>query len=110
LADVVDGTSNTLMLAERSRILRPGQTNDYRSWIRGNNGGSGTTKNVTHPINSTFYNGSSNFNDISFGSEHPGGCQFALGDASLKFISANIDLNIYKASASMNGGEAVQLP
>jgi len=110
LADVVDGTSNTLMLAERARVLPPGQTNDYRSWIRGQNGGSGTTKNVTYPINSTFYNGSSNFNDISFGSQHPGGCQFALGDASLKFITESIDLNIYKASASMGGGESVQMP
>ena len=110
LADVTDGTSNTLMLAERARMLPPGQTNDYRSWIRGQNGGSGATKNVTTPINSTFYNGSSNFNDISFGSQHPGGCQFALGDASLKFIQASIDQNIYMASASMGGGESVQLP
>jgi prepilin-type N-terminal cleavage/methylation domain-containing protein len=110
LADVVDGTSNTLMLAERARILPPGQTNDYRSWIRGQNGGSGATKNVMNPINSTYYNGSSNFNDISFGSQHPGGCQFALGDASLKFLNESVDLNIYKASASMNGGENVQLP
>lgn len=110
LASVTDGTSNTLMLAERSRVLRPNQTNDYRSWIRGQNGGSGATKNVTNPINSTFYNGSSNFNDLSFGSEHPGGCHFALGDASLKFITASIDLNLYKAAASMNSGESIQLP
>jgi prepilin-type N-terminal cleavage/methylation domain-containing protein len=110
LANVVDGTSNTLMLAELSRILPQGQTNFYRSWIRGQNGGSGATKNVTYPINSTFYNGSSNFNDISFGSQHPGGCQFALGDASLKFITQSIDLNIYKAAASVNGGEAIELP
>ncbi|WP_425617129.1 DUF1559 domain-containing protein [Anatilimnocola sp. NA78] len=110
LADVTDGTSNTLMLAERSRHLPSGQTNDYRSWIRGNSGGSGATKNVTNPINGVFYNGSNNFNDISFGSAHPGGCHFALGDASLRFISANIDMNIYMASASMGGGEVVQLP
>lgn len=110
LANVTDGTSNTLMLAERARMLPPGQTNDYRSWIRGQNGGSGATKNVTNPINAAFYNGSSNFNDISFGSQHPGGCHFALGDASVKFIQQNIDLNVYKALASMGAGESVQMP
>jgi prepilin-type N-terminal cleavage/methylation domain-containing protein len=110
LANVVDGTSNTLMLAELSRMIPAGKTNFYRSWIRGQNGGSGTTKNVTNPINSTFYNGSSNFNDISFGSQHPNGCQFAMGDASLKFLTQNIDMNIYMAAASMGSGESIQLP
>jgi prepilin-type N-terminal cleavage/methylation domain-containing protein len=109
-ADVLDGTANTLMLGERSMILPTGVTNSYRSWIRGNNGGSGTTKCVTNPINATHYNGSNNFNEISFGSNHPGGCQFAMGDASVRYVSETIDLTVYRASASMNSGEPVQLP
>jgi prepilin-type N-terminal cleavage/methylation domain-containing protein len=107
-ADILDGTSNTLMVGERSNHLPPGQTNDYRSWVRGNNGGSGTTKNVTYPINSTFYNGSNNFNDISFGSNHPGGCQFLLGDGSVRFVNETISLNIYKGLASMKHSELAQ--
>ena len=105
LADVIDGTSNTLMVAERSQQLPPGQANDYRTWIRGNHGGSGSCKNVTYPMNSTFYNGSNNFNHISFGSEHPGGCNFALGDASVRFIFEDIDLAMYKGLASIGSGE-----
>lgn len=105
LAEVLDGTTNTLMLGERSVFLPPGQTNDYRSWVRGQNGGSGTTKNVTYPINSTLYNGSNNFNDISMGSTHPGGCNFALGDASVRYVSEDIDLALYKALASVRNGE-----
>jgi prepilin-type N-terminal cleavage/methylation domain-containing protein len=108
-SDILDGSSNTLMIAERSNHLPPGQANDYRSWTRGNNGGSGTTKNVTYPINSTFYNGSNNFNDISFGSNHPGGCQFALGDGSVRFVREAISLNIYKALASMKHSEVAQI-
>jgi prepilin-type N-terminal cleavage/methylation domain-containing protein len=116
LSDVLDGTTNTLMLGEISVNLpvnRPGTTvaqpNQYRTWIRGNSGGSGATKNVRYPMNSTLYNGTNNFNEISFGSQHPGGAQFALGDASVRFIPQTIDLLIYQASSSMNGAENVSL-
>jgi prepilin-type N-terminal cleavage/methylation domain-containing protein/prepilin-type processing-associated H-X9-DG protein len=108
LTDATDGLSNTLMVGENARSLpstNPATLNHYRSWVRGNNGGSGATKNVTFPINSTFYNGTDNFNDIGFGSNHPGGCNFGLGDGSVRFIKQSIDLSIYKAMASMNGGE-----
>jgi hypothetical protein len=105
--DVLDGTTNTFMLGELSRSLPNGITNFYRTWIRGNNGGSGTTKNVTNPINSTYYNGSTNFNDISFGSNHTGGCHFTLTDGSVRFVSENIDLNLYKALASRKSGEPI---
>ena len=65
---------------------------------------------IRYPINSTYYNGSNNFNNISMGSEHPNGCQFVMADASVRFISQTVDLLIYQMSASMNGEEQVQLP
>jgi prepilin-type N-terminal cleavage/methylation domain-containing protein len=113
MSDVIDGTNNTLMLGELSLTLpvnMPGtstaQPNQYRSWLRGNNGGSATTKNVRYPINSNvYYNGNNNFNEICFGSHHPHGCQFALGDASVRFVQQNMDLVPYMFAASMNGNE-----
>lgn len=110
ITDITDGSSNTLMVGERSMNLPSGQTNDYRSWIRGNNGGSGATKNVTYPINSTFYNGSNNFNDISLGSNHSGGCNFVNGDGSVRFISETIDMGLYLSLASIKSGEVAQIP
>jgi prepilin-type N-terminal cleavage/methylation domain-containing protein len=117
MADIIDGTTNTLMLGEISITLPtniPGTTtaqpNQYRTWIRGNNGGSGATKNIAYPINSTMYNGSNNFNHLSMGSEHPGGAQFALGDASVRFISQTIDMTVYQLISSMNGEEHVPFP
>lgn len=107
LADITDGTSNTILVAERSK-KEPGTLNSYRSWIRGCNGGCGACKNITNPINATDYNGSSNFNDISFGSNHPGGANFGLADGSVKFLSQTIDMNIYKGLGSRNMNEVVQ--
>jgi prepilin-type N-terminal cleavage/methylation domain-containing protein/prepilin-type processing-associated H-X9-DG protein len=109
---ISDGTSNTLMVGELSMniptIGNPAPGNHYRSWTRGNNGGSGATKNVTYPIGSTFYDPDiANFNDISFGSNHSGGCNFAMGDGSVRFIRQNIDMSVYQAMASCNGGEVV---
>jgi len=112
MTDVTDGVSNTLMLAERS-VTQPipnSSNHDLRSWIRGNSGGSGATKCVTYPINSTYYNGSNNFNHISFGSNHSGGANFCLGDGSVRFIGDTIDMNVYMASASISSKEVVNLP
>lgn len=62
-------------------------------------------KNVVFAINSTGYNGSNNFNDIAFGSNHTGGAQFLLADGTVQFISENVDLKAYLATARADGGE-----
>jgi prepilin-type processing-associated H-X9-DG protein len=110
MGDVPDGTSNTFLLGEISWA----DANGYRPWTRGWDGGtsgaSAACKNVQHPINQMAYNGSNNFNDISFGSAHPGGCNFAKADGSLSFVMQTIDMTAYRALASRNGKEAVELP
>ncbi|WP_020468323.1 DUF1559 domain-containing protein [Zavarzinella formosa] len=108
LTDASDGLSNTILAGEKSNNETNG-TNSYRSWSRGCNGPCGASKNVTNPINSTNYNGSSNFNDISFGSNHTGGANVGLGDGSVRFLRQTIDINVLKAAASRDGGEASTL-
>ena len=52
--------------------------------------------------------GGGNWNDISMGSNHPGGVNVALGDASVRFVRESVDLNrVLKPSASRAGGEVV---
>jgi prepilin-type N-terminal cleavage/methylation domain-containing protein len=109
LVEVTDGTSNTIMIGERCMFPHPTAVNEYRSWIRGNNGGAGAAKNVTYPINSTFYNGSTNFNDMGFGSSHTGGCGFALGDGTVRFVNQNINLALLQALSTINAGETASI-
>jgi prepilin-type N-terminal cleavage/methylation domain-containing protein/prepilin-type processing-associated H-X9-DG protein len=46
-------------------------------------------------------------NDLFFGSYHPGGVNFALGDGSVRFLPDDIDIKLYLAMGSRNGDEAV---
>ncbi|QEL17958.1 DUF1559 domain-containing protein [Limnoglobus roseus] len=103
-ASTIDGTSNTLMVGEvsvkwNSNILE----SDGADWVRGMSGnGMAGCRNVQNAIN-TPYTGV--YNDISFGSPHNGGAQFAMGDGSVRFVQATVDLVVLKATASMDGGE-----
>ncbi|QDU88195.1 hypothetical protein Pla175_15670 [Pirellulimonas nuda] len=45
------------------------------------------------------------FNNLPFGSFHPGGGHFALGDGSVRFVEDDIDADAYLALASRDGGE-----
>jgi prepilin-type N-terminal cleavage/methylation domain-containing protein/prepilin-type processing-associated H-X9-DG protein len=109
LTDCPDGTSNTLLVGE----MAWNQSNCFRPWTRGWGGGdtnaaAGMGKNVnqeTGALNQTPYNGSSNFNDVSFGSQHTGGANFCFGDGGVRFVSRGIDMSIYVSIASRNGGE-----
>ncbi len=45
----------------------------------------------------------------TFGSEHPGGANFLLGDGSVRYVSETVDGTTYRAYASRNGKETVSL-
>jgi prepilin-type N-terminal cleavage/methylation domain-containing protein len=105
--DVTDGVSNTFLVGEMSWFSSVVGSR-YRSWMRGcqTNGWSAGSRNVAASINTPSI---AVFNDMAFGSMHQGGTNFALGDASVRFVSDNISLGVYKAAASRNGGEASNL-
>ena len=47
---------------------------------------------------------------VSARSLHPAGVNVLLADGSVRFVSDNIDLAIWRAAGSMNGGEEISLP
>jgi len=120
IGDVTDGTAHTLIVGER--------TFELRSWMRGDyydNGiisqpglvCSASAKAITKPINGKpgrwIYNpalGTRNilFNELYFGSEHPGGANFAMADGSVRFLAESIDFALLKAMATRDGGEPIR--
>ncbi len=107
IRDITDGSSNTFLLGEMSFAKdAQGNTNkSFRVWTRGaTSTAMGSCKNMVNRINYQAYT-SANFNNVSFGSNHTGGCQFLMGDGAVRFVSANVNFNLYQATGSRDGGE-----
>jgi type II secretory pathway pseudopilin PulG len=111
IAKIKDGTSNTLMVGELQRIIR--KTNDAASasplsgpilshdgWAIG---GSPTlfTTGFSYPADAKTVRLMNNGHFASPGSDHAGGANYGLGDASVRFINTTIDPNIFALAGSM---------
>ena len=107
-AKVTDGLSRTFACAELSWQ----DANCYRYWVRGINLANNTPasgKNLIYVMRSTPFS-SGNFNDVSFGSQHPGGGVFGMGDAAIRFMDENVSLDVCRQMASRDGGEQFEMP
>ena len=100
-ADVIDGTSNTVLITEVALI---NTTKVAAIW-----GGYWNCSNVS----SQFWeidSGDYKINGVGLqapGSRHIGGCHFGLADGSIRFVSENIDGNLLMSIATRGMGEVV---
>lgn len=85
LADITDGTSNTLLVGEVTGGSIP--------WTKPEDVDVTQHAAINEPG--------------GFSSPHPGGAQFLLGDGSVRFISEHIDLRVLKGLFTRNGGERI---
>jgi prepilin-type N-terminal cleavage/methylation domain-containing protein/prepilin-type processing-associated H-X9-DG protein len=110
MTGITDGTSNTLMLFEVAWSGLELSPASLRAWPRGCHWNDDCTsmKNVFNAMRTVRYNNGGNYNDISMGSNHTGGCNVALGDGSVRFLRESVDLNrVLKPLASRAGGEVL---
>ncbi|MGF1582400.1 MAG: DUF1559 domain-containing protein [Gemmataceae bacterium] len=118
----LDGTSNTVMVGEVTETNRVSSNNIndgcFPIWAGGNPNGHGCGQRLG--LASTFRIMDVDFfmnrrdatdeSDLSFGSKHTGGANFAFADGAVRFLSETIDPLIYRAIGSRDGGETVSLP
>ncbi|MEZ6089920.1 MAG: DUF1559 domain-containing protein [Pirellulaceae bacterium] len=128
IADVTDGTTQTIFFGEHSsrlsektwvgvvpgafthpRLLSPQNGPDAAATLTlvhaGPSGGELdiTGQPIIHPVNFPTYHVGQMF------SEHPGGGMVGLGDGSTRFISEFVDLYTWAELSSMDEGEVVEL-
>lgn len=108
LSHVTDGVSNTLFIGENQFQDGVFGLNSYTStWIG----------KVSYPDDyaphAIPHMGASELTRINkapgfagaFGSQHPGGAQFAFGDGSVDFLSENMSIEVFSAYGTAAGGE-----
>ena len=122
MADVVDGTSNTLMASEICVVPDTGTANDLRgrycnSW-EGNSWFTTLNPPNTSVRDTQVYQGISlkqapqttianNGTQALYArSYHPAGVSAILGDGSVRFVSNSINAAVFKSLGTRNGGEA----
>ncbi len=116
-SDIVDGTSNTMLMAE----INQGQGIDLRGFAVWSNGAAVSThlppntplldrteqNCVTRPRENLPCSDFDATNPIMLASRsrHPGGVQILLGDASARFVVQSISINVWRAISTTRGGE-----
>ena len=123
IADVLDGTSNTLFFGERYHRDREYDANagtrtlmagwGYWSPSSGSPGMGDVTLGTLVPINYLHPLGvavNATYEDrriTAMGSGHPGGCNVALADGSTRFVSATTEIAVWRALSTRDRGEVI---
>lgn len=123
--DLVDGVSNTILVAERtggSSIYKRRQVDSTLTALAGsaNGGGWGDFLNGEHWPEGSLNDGTpvpgtggpcaincSNMRGVGFHSFHTGGIQILLGDGSVRFVSENIDAFTFAGLMTRRKGETI---
>ena len=132
LPTISDGTSNTLLVAEKwlnpkqqgkdggdnepwcnagfdeDHIRATGGTYNCQYCFGSTDGSSQTINRIPRP-NTQAPNGPSTIWNESFGGPHTGGITAVMTDGSVHFVSFNVDPNVWAAVGSRNGGETLTL-
>jgi prepilin-type N-terminal cleavage/methylation domain-containing protein/prepilin-type processing-associated H-X9-DG protein len=128
IAQITDGTSNTLSVGERNYLFEPWTMGVTRVGLPPTgNMCMGTSHNVIFPINADLDDPDVGYykfdnlappgavkkmrlNELPFGSVHPGGAHFGYADGSVHFISDDINFTTYQALVTKDAGEVFEKP
>jgi type II secretory pathway pseudopilin PulG len=122
---IIDGTSNTFLGGESPWSVQAGTvcevcdrhysySYDADAANAADSGGdfSESVCSTFYPMNRSMSKDTSvgdTERELSFGSYHPGGCMMFLSDGSVRFVPQTIDMTVWRAYGSRDGGESLQM-
>lgn len=114
LANITDGTSNTLMFGEKHiRPMSMRGKNEDRSLFGGQNNSNRRVAGIqqnnmanVRPLR-PWNDENGQFANQSFGGPHPGVCVFVMCDGSVRKLALNININTLTGLATRMGGETL---
>jgi prepilin-type N-terminal cleavage/methylation domain-containing protein len=115
LGNVVDGTSNTLMVGEMTTLSHQSRRTFWAYSYTSYNASAAVPQSRTLLVDydkcrTIGGRGGSNPCKRGWGSFHPQGLHFVLVDGSVHLINGNIDINLFADLATIAGDEGTQLP
>ena len=115
ISEITDGTSNTLMVGEMTSVSFPRRRTFWAYTYTSYNASVATPQSRILLGDYTLCcqiggAGGSNPCKRAWGSQHPMGIQFVLGDGSVRSIPKDIDINLFCALCSIAGGEMEEMP
>jgi prepilin-type N-terminal cleavage/methylation domain-containing protein/prepilin-type processing-associated H-X9-DG protein len=102
IKDLKDGTSSTYAVGERQTDV---EQEWYSTWVGAAPGGEEAFARILGVADHVVNHPTAHFDD--FGSRHSGGAHFVMGDGAVRFISESMDLGLYQALGTRNGGEVI---
>lgn len=121
IKDIVDGTTNVIVVSECSNYFRdtsdnPVQVNSNHGWMMGTIASGETAQNRTFNLTTIRYppntvdpllpgNGNNDGPNNGIYSPHVGGVHALLGDGSVRFLSENIDMQTLRRLSTRDDGK-----
>ena len=115
ISEIIDGTSNTLMVGEMTTVTHPSRRTFWAYTYTSYNASVATPQSrillgdydLCARIGGA---GGSNPCKRAFGSQHPMGINFVLGDGSVRMIPQDIDIWLFCGLCSIAGDEIEKMP